>query len=110
MLSETTIKIIRDISQIISDGGGECAEWCIGVTADVELRLLRDKGIQPEDRWQICRCAVSAVEARAIVSGFRNLSCMEVRDPGDAGGADSVYIFAYRKRRTPVGSPCYEQP
>jgi hypothetical protein len=98
MLSESTIKIIRDISQIISEGGGDCAEWCIGCTADVELRLLRELGIPAEYRWQICRCALSGSDARAIVQGFRNLSCKQVSDPNDTGGETAVYVFAYLKR------------
>ena len=98
MLSESTIKIIRDISQIISEGGGDCSEWCIGCTADVELRMLRGMGIPPEYRWQICRCALSPAEARAIVLGFRNLSCEAVSDPGGTGEDAAVYVFAYLKR------------
>jgi hypothetical protein len=98
MLSESTIKIIRDVSQIISEGGGECSEWCIGCTADVELRQLRDSGVPPEYRWQICRCALSAAEARAIVQGFRNLCCEEVADPNGTDGDSAVYVFAYLKR------------
>lgn len=99
MLTESTIKIIRDISQIISDGGGECSEWCIGVTSDVDLRLLRDMGIPTGYRWQICRCALSNMEARSIVMGFRNLSCKEVIDPNDTSSDSTVYVFAYLKRR-----------
>ena len=98
MLSESTIKIIRDISQIISEAGGECSEWCVGCTADVELRMLRESGVPPEYRWQICRCALSGSEARAIVVGFRNLSCEQVFDPNDNGGETAVYVFAYLKR------------
>jgi hypothetical protein len=98
MLSESTIKIIRDISQIISEGGGDCADWCVGCTADVELRLLREFGVPPEYRWQICRCALSGSEARAIVQGFRNLSCTETPDPKDTGGEAAVYVFAYLRQ------------
>jgi hypothetical protein len=98
MLSESTIKIIRDISQIISEAGGECSEWSVGCTADVELRMLRENGVPPEYRWQICRCALSGSEARAIVVGFRNLSCEPVFDPNDDGGETAVYVFAYLKR------------
>ena len=104
MLSESTIKIIRDISQIISEGGGDCSEWCIGCTADVELRLLRELGIPPEYRWQICRCALSGSEARAIVQGFQNLSCEKIQDPGDTGGEAAVYVFAFLKRRMLAGA------
>jgi hypothetical protein len=98
MLSESTIKIIRDISQIISEGGGDCSEWCIGCTADVELRVLRDIGVPPEYRWQICRCALSGADARAIVQGFRNLSCEEVADANGTDSESAVYVFAYLKR------------
>ncbi len=97
MLSESTIKIIRDISQFISEGGGDCSEWCIGATADVELGALREQGIPPEYRWQICRCAISGPEAWAIVQGFRNLSCEEIPLGDRHGDETSVYVFAYRK-------------
>jgi hypothetical protein len=98
MLSESTIKIIRDISQIIGEAGGDCSDWCIGCTADVELRMLRESGVPPEYRWQICRCALSGSEARAIVQGFQNLSCEKIADPNDNGGETAVYVFAYLKR------------
>jgi hypothetical protein len=97
MLSESTIKIIRDISQLISEDGGECSDWHVGATWDVDLGVLRRLGIEPGYRWQICRCALSTAEAKAIVEGFRNLSCTEVTEPGHAKGEQTVYVFAYRK-------------
>lgn len=97
MLSESTIKIIRDISQLISEDGGDCSDWLIGATWDVDLGVLRRLGIEPGYRWQICRCALSAADAKAIVEGFRNLSCMEVAEPDQSGVEKAVYVFAYRK-------------
>jgi hypothetical protein len=105
MLSESTIKIIRDISQFIGDSGGECAEWHIGATSDVDLRLLRDLGIDSQYRWQVCRCALSAAEARAIVLGFKNLSCTETPDPNNADGDGAVYVFAYRRTPSRANAP-----
>jgi hypothetical protein len=97
MLSESTTKIIREISQFINEDGGDCSDWCVGATSDVDLGLLRSRGIGPGYHRQICRCALSAAEARAIVHGFRNLSCTEVVDPNDADGQAAVYVFAFRK-------------
>jgi hypothetical protein len=99
MLSESTIKIIRDVSQFISEGGGDCSDWCIGATSDVDLGPLREMGIGADYRWQICRCALSAMEAKAIVQGFRNLSCTEVMDANKADDETAVYVFAFRKRQ-----------
>ncbi len=99
MLSESTIKIIRDISQIISEAGGDCSEWCIGCTADVELRQLRGTAVPSEYRWRdLPLRALSSSEARSIVMGFRNLSCEGLSDPDDTGGETAVYVFAYLKR------------
>ncbi len=97
MLSESTIKIIRDISQFISEDGGDCSDWCVGATPDVDLGVLRKMGIGTDYRWQICRCALSVADAKAIVEGFRNLSCAEVTDSTPAAGETAVYVFAYRK-------------
>ena len=112
MLSESTTKIIREISQFINEDSGDCSDWCVGATSDVDLGLLRSRGISPGYHRQICRCALSAAEASAIVQGFRNLSCTEVVDPSDAGSEAVVYVFAFRKPSalTAIPSDVDEQP
>jgi hypothetical protein len=96
MISDNSVKIIQDICQFMADGGGDCAQWLVGSAADVDKVLFLDHGIPRDYRWHICRRAQSAEEARAIVQGFRNLSCEEC--PGSHNGAESVYVYAYLKR------------
>lgn len=97
MISETSVKIIKDICQFMAEGGGDCTEWRIGATADIARVKLVDQGISRNYRWQICRRAQSAEEAQAIVMGFRNLSCEEC--PASQGGeGPAVYVYAYLKK------------
>ena len=97
MTGESTIKIIRDISQLINAGDGDCSAWHIGATSDPERQLFQERGIPRDFRWVITRRAMSAQEARAIVRGFVNLSCRLVKDSGDADYEAAVHVFAFRQ-------------
>jgi hypothetical protein len=96
MISDSSVNIIRDICKLMSDGGGDCAQWRIGAAADVDHVLFVDQGVSRDYPWQICRRAPSADEARAIVVGFRNLSCEECPGGRDQNEA-AVYVYAYLK-------------
>ncbi len=98
MDGERTVKIISDISHLINAWGGECSEWHIGVTTDLERELFA-RGIPRDHPGCLCRCAVSAQEARAIVRGFMNLSCNGNLDERDGVNGSAVYIFAFRQPR-----------
>ena len=97
MISESSVNIIKDICQFMAEGGGDCTQWRIGATADIEQVLYVDQGISRNYRWQIYRRAQSAEEAQAIVMGFRNLSCEEC-PACQRGRGPAVYVYAYLKK------------
>jgi hypothetical protein len=98
MDGERTIKIIKDISQLINASGGDCSEWRIGVATNLEREQF-GREISRDDTVSLYRCAVSAEEARAIVRGFMNLSCEgNIDDRSEVNGA-AVFIYVYRKPR-----------
>ena len=97
MISENSIKIIKDICQFMAEGGGDCTQWRIGAAANAEQALFVDRGLSRDYRWQICRRAQSAEEAQAIVMGFCNLSCEEC-PAGRNGDGSAVYVYAYLKK------------
>ncbi len=96
MITDSSVNIIRDICKLMSDYGDDCAQWRIGAAANVDQVLFVDQGLARNYPWQICRRAPSADEARAIVDGFRNLSCEECPGGRDRNQA-AVYVYAYLK-------------
>lgn len=93
--TEKMADIIREFCDLNVKSGGNCSEWCIGVTDDVERRLFCELRIPRDYRWCIYRRAVSAEEARAIVQGFFNIGYETCLDP--KGGERAIFVFAYRK-------------
>jgi hypothetical protein len=97
MMPDSTITIIQDICRLMTDGRTDCSQWRIGATSNVEATLFGDCGVPRDYRWHICRKADSAAEARAIVHGFRNLSCEECPAHDKKGDESAVYVYAYLK-------------
>ena len=97
MMAEETAKIIKEFCDLNAKAGGNCSEWCIGTTDDVERHLFGELGITRDYPWCIYRCALSAKEARAIMLGFHNIGFEA--SFGGRGNEDetAVYVFAYRK-------------
>lgn len=95
MNTEKMDEIIREFCELNAKSGGNCSEWCVGVTDDVERHLYRELGIPHDYRWCIHRRAVSAEEARAIAQGFLNIGYET--SPDRNGNEFAIYVFAYRK-------------
>ncbi len=97
MKPETTIKIIKDISDFISRGGEACSEWHVGVTADPEQHLFALLMIPRDSESYILRCAFDAATAWAIAKAFWNIECGKSPGSLERPEAAAVYVVAHRK-------------
>ena len=96
MNTESTVNIIKDICEAIGRSGNECAQWEVGVTANLEHLSARLR-IPPDFRWCVYRRASSALEAQAIAKAFWNIDCKKSSHGAEVPDKTAVYIFAFRK-------------